>query len=209
MAIEIKMVRSRADSESYIRLPFRIYEDFKEYTPPLLRDERRFHDPRFNRSLRICDTIRLLAYQNGDVVGRIMGIVHHEHNLKHGLQDVRFFQLDCIQDHAVASKLIRSVMDWGQAFGMTRIIGPFGFSDKDPQGIQLNGREIESVIASASNPAYIADFILEMGFIKFKDCVSYLWNIQEQLPGIYERVAHRLQRNGGYELMSFRSRREL
>ncbi len=209
MAIEIIMVRSRADSESYIRLPFRIYNAFKEYVPPLLRDERRFHDPKFNRSLWTCDTIRLLAKKEGVVVGRVMGIIHHEYNQKHGLQDVRFFQLDSIQEKEVATKLVEAVMDWGQAFGMKRIIGPFGFSDKDPQGIQLEGREIDSVVSSASNPSYIADFIEELGFIKLKDCVSYLWDIQAQLPTVYEQVAKRLERNGGFVLLSFESRNQL
>lgn len=100
-------------------------------------------------------------------------------------------------------------MDWGQAHGMTRIIGPFGFSDKDPQGIQLEGREIDSVVSSASNPPYIANFIRELGFSKLKDCVSYLCDIQVQLPTIYEQVAKRLERNGGFVLMSFDSRRQL
>ncbi|MFM7080182.1 MAG: hypothetical protein ACKOYC_10390 [Bacteroidota bacterium] len=208
MSIEVKMVRSRKESEAYIRLPYRIYNGYRYYVPPLLRDERRFHDPAFNLSLGTCDTIRLLAYRNGSLVGRIMGIIHHGYNSSHDLKDVRFFQLDCIDDYEVASKLVQAVEQWGQALGMSRIIGPFGFSDKDPQGIQIEGQSVGAVISSATNPPYIASYIHKMGFSKFKDCVSYLWSIRDQLPEIYERVADRIRIQGGFELIEFESRNQ-
>lgn len=209
MSIEVTIVRNQRESETYIRLPFEIYRGYKYHIPPLLRDERRFHNPNFNLSLGTCDTIRLLAYKDGSPVGRIMGIIHHEYNAVHELKDVRFFQLDCIDEFDVASRLLQSVEEWGRAKEMDRIIGPFGFSDKDPQGIQIAGHSSSSVVASATSPPYIATSIEKLGYFKFKDCVSYVWNINNHLPGIYERVANRIKLKGGFELIEFESRSQI
>ncbi|MGR6087318.1 MAG: hypothetical protein ACU4F9_04040 [Arcticibacter sp.] len=209
MPIEIRLVRSRSDSETYIRLPFHIYSNWKEYVPPLLKDERRFHDPKHNRGLLNSYTIRLLAILDGQAVGRVMGIISHGYNLEHHEQDVRFFQFDCIENKQVAEMLLRHVTEWGRAMGMKRIIGPFGFSEKDPQGIQIEGSKCAPVIASATTPAYIQRMIEEAGFTKFKDCVSYVMEIPEVLPPLYKRICERLSALNDYEIVSLKKRSDL
>lgn len=209
MPIEIRLVRSRTDSEAYIRLPFHIYSKWKEYVPPLLKDERRFHDPKHNGALLNSETIRFLAFLDGQVVGRVMGIINHGYNLDHDVQDVRFFQFDCIENEQVSEKLLGSVIEWGRSMGMKRIIGPFGFSEKDPQGIQIEGSKVAPVIASASNPSYIKKMIEDVGFTRFKDCVSYVIDIPKKLPHAYQKICERLINGNNYEIIAVKKRSDL
>ena len=209
MSIEIRMVKSRSDSETYIRLPLRIYSNWNEYVPPLLKDERRFHDPFHNTALFNSESIRFLAFLDGRAVGRVMGIINHEYNLAHNEQHARFFQLDCIENNEVAENLLHNVIEWSRAMGMKRIIGPFGFSEKDPQGIQIVGSTKEPPIASASNPTYIQQMIEDAGFFKFKDCVNYVIEIPEKLPPIYQKICERINAGNNYEIVSVKSRSDL
>lgn len=72
--IEIKPVHTKADLDLYIRLPLLLYKDSETYTPPLLHDEKAFHDPSKNKNLAQSDQVRFLAFSNGKPVGRMMGI---------------------------------------------------------------------------------------------------------------------------------------
>jgi len=209
VAVQIRMVRSRNDLETFIQLPLRIYQNWPNHTPPLLRDERRLHDPLFNAVLGICDTVYFLAESQNQIVGRVMGIIHHHHNEKYHELDVRFFQLDCINKNEVASSLLDAVCMWGQSMGMRRLIGPFGFSDKDPQGIQIEGPDDQAVLSSASHPPYMHKLIERWGFSKFKDCVSYCWKIDSKLPSVYEAVAQRIMRTNHYAQAPISNRKAL
>lgn len=209
MPIEIRLVRSKSDSESYIRLPLRIYNSWKEFVPPLLKDERRFHDPKYNVSLLNSETVRFLAFLDGQAVGRVMGIISHVYNREHDEQDARFFQFDCIENYQVAEMLLQHVIEWGRAMGMKRIIGPFGYSEKDPQGIQIEGSKSAPVIASASNPNYIQKMIEGAGLSKFKDCVSYVIDIPEKLPSAYQKICQRLIAAKEFEIVTVKKRSEL
>lgn len=208
MSIDIRMVRNQADSEAYIQLPYQLYKNWKPYVPPLIKDERKFHDPRHQGALSICDTVRFLAFSNGTLVGRIMGIIPHEYNQQLGLSDCRFFQLDCTDDPNVAHLLLDAVANWGSALGMKQIVGPFGFSDKDPQGLQIEGDHLQPVIASAIHPPYLRTFVESHGFTKFKDCINFMVPLPLKLPDIYQNVFDRLTRSQ-YRVVPATSRRSI
>ncbi|MFM7902533.1 MAG: hypothetical protein ACKPAD_11180, partial [Bacteroidota bacterium] len=86
---------------------------------------------------------------------------------------------------------------------------PFGFSEKDPQGVQIEGIKSAPVIASASNPSYMQQMIEASGFSKFKDCVSYVVDIPEKLPSAYQKIRERLITGKSYEIVSVKKRSEL
>lgn len=209
MSIEIKRVDSKSSLKEYIFLPSRIYKGDPRWVPPLYIDEWDFHDPKKNKALEYCDTIRVLAVQDGKTVGRIMGIIHHPYNAHHNEKTVRFFNLDCINNQQVAHTLIHFVEQWGKEKGMNKAIGPFGFSDKDPQGIQIQGFEYLPVLATPTNPSYLRTLIEHEGYGKEVDCVSYQMAINPKLSLLYEHVYHRIIKNNNVKLVEFKSKAQL
>jgi hypothetical protein len=209
MSIEIKVIESRSDLKEYIFLPSKIYKNDSRWVPPLYTDEWAFHNPKQNKALEYCDTIRALALENGKAVGRIMGIVHHLYNTHHTEKTVRFFNLDCINNQEVANILIAFVEKWGKEKGMNKIIGPFGFSDKDPQGVQIEGFEYLPVLATPTNPAYLKTLIESKGYEKEIDCVSYQMIIEKELPPRYQKVYERTIRSNSVKLIEFKSKAQL
>lgn len=206
---QILEVKTGRDLAIYIKLPAILNRNYPAYVPPLWRDEFHFHNPLKNRNLKNCEVVRFLAFLNGEVVGRIMGIIHHNWNETHGNAIARFYQPEFIDDYNVSSSLVKAVTKWAHEKGMNLLIGSFGLSDKDPQGIQVEGFHLDPVIASVSHQPFIADHFEKMGFTKFKDCVSYVIPVPDQLPEVYKAIYNRIITGNGFRLLEFKSRKEL
>lgn len=194
---------------AFIRLPFVLNRGRVDWVPPFIGDERRFHDPIKNPLLHECETVLYLIEQDGRHIGRIMGIIHHEHNQKHNEQTARFFKLECIDNPTAIHCLINAIEDWARAKGMNRIIGPFGFSDKDPQGFQIEGFGPLPVISAPSNPPYLPCLLTLCGYEKYLDCVSYHLDVPVEITPRMRSLAQRARRWSSLKIVSFKTRSEL
>jgi ribosomal protein S18 acetylase RimI-like enzyme len=92
---------------------------------------------------------------------------------------------------------------------MIRIIGPLGFSDKDPQGFQIEGFEYPLFMTAPNNSKYMPELIEQEGYEKKVDLVNYLGKIPDEFPLIYEKVLARLECNKEYKIIEFASKKEL
>lgn len=206
MAVELTLVNTQAQLKQYIFLCEKIYKTVDRWVPPFYEDEWAFHNPKKNKALQHCDVIRVLAKKNGNLVGRIMGIIHSTYNQLHQEKTARFFNLDCINNQQVAHALIDFIEQWASEKGMNKLIGPFGFSDKDPQGLQIEGFDFLPVLATATNPIYLPELVMNEGYNKEADCVSYQMKIPKKIPEFYERIHQRISRNQNLKLVEFRSK---
>lgn len=209
MALELKLVDSKSLLKEFIFLPEKIYKGSARWVPPLYVDEWNFHDPKQNKALLHADVIRILLYRDNKPVGRIMGIINRKYNEEHNEKTARFFAFDCINDQSVAHALIQKIEQWSKERGMTKLIGPYGFSDKDPQGLQIEGLDLLPVLATPTNPAYLRDLAENEGYSKELDCVSYQMPVPESLPPVYEKVFNRISANQNLRLLEFKNKSQL
>jgi hypothetical protein len=209
MSVTIREIKNHSELRRYIFLPAKVYQHEARWVPPFYTDEWDFHNPEKNRALAYCEVIRLLAYSDNQPVGRIMGIIHHPYNELHLEKTARFFHFDCIKEQEVAHSLIQAISTWAFEKGMTKLIGPFGFSDKDPQGLQIEGFDFLPVLATPANPAYLPELLVKEGFVKEVDCVSYQMEIPESIPPAYLRVFERMSKNESLNLIEFTSKQKL
>lgn len=177
--------------ERFVRLPFELAQRYPadqrpNAVPPLLADERELHDAEKNPSLADSTVERWLAWRGDEPVGRVMGIIHHPWNEKTGDRGARFFQLACGKDPAVAAALIGATETWARAQGMTRIYGPFGFSDRDPQGLQVDGFEHLPVVSTPTNPEWLPPMVERLGYGPMEELVSYRLEV---VPGMADRFS--------------------
>lgn len=208
--INIVPVQSRRDLRKFIHLPAKIHKDHPNWVPPIYMDEWTFFSPKKNEAFSHADTILLLAKKNGNIVGRIMGIVNHQYNESHQCKEGRFCFLETYEDFEVANALLSAVRDWAKSKEMTSLVGPLGFSDKDPQGFLIEGYDQPVVIATNYNFPFMVDFMGKMGFIKKIDLVVYKVNIPETMPAIYEKITERTLRNHpDIKVLTFTSRRKV
>jgi len=209
MPIQLIEVNDSVKLREFIFLPAKIYAQSQRWVPPLYTDEWSFHDPKKNSALSYSLVIRFIAYADGKAVGRIMGIINKKYNELHAEKSARFYQLDCIDDQEVASALIGRIESWSKENGMEKVIGPYGFSDKDPQGLQVEGLHHLPVIATPTNPTYLQSLVEFTGYQKEIDCVSYQIPVHHQLPPLFDKIYSRVSQNTKFRLLHFKTKQQL
>ena len=201
----VKPTSGPDDLKRFIELPFRLPDQRPNRVPPLLMDEREFHDPAKNPQLAHCEVERWIACRDGHAVGRIMGIIHRGYNAAHGERTARFYNLDCVRDTAVVRALIGPVEAWARGKGMDRVIGPFGFSDKDPQGLQIEGFEHLPVIATPTNPDWLPAMVEARGYAPFEDTDQWRGSLEDATDDLVRQI---IRTNSYLQAQDGQARRE-
>ncbi len=209
MPVQVSTVVSRRDLKRFIYLPAVLHRYHPKWMPPLYMDEWKYYDPRKNRAFSYCDATLVLAWQDGRLVGRAMGIINRRHNEMMKERTARFACLESTDDREVCHALLAHVESWARERGMTRIVGPFGFNDQDPEGFLVEGFEHEPTIVTYYNFPYLIRLLEAEGYGKEVDYVVYRIPIPAKVPEVYERVAERVATRGHFRALEFTRKNQL
>ncbi len=207
--ITLREVVTRKELRDFIYLPEKVHRNEPAWLPPIYMDERELYDKKKNKSYGYADALLLLAYRGKKPVGRIMGIINRRYNEINQENHGRFCFMECYNDPEVFHALISAIEEWARDKGMSELVGPLGFSDKDPQGFQIEGFEYPQFITSATNSPYLVTLLENEGYTKKIDLVNYLGDIPKEFPAIYERVLERINQSVDYQIVEFRSKKAL
>lgn len=207
--LTIREVATKKDLHDFIYLPERVHKNEPEWLPPIYMDERLLFNKKKNKSYQYADVLQLLAFRGDEPAGRIMGIINNRYNSLHNENHGRFCFMECYNDAEVFHALIAKVEEWAKSRGMVKIIGPLGFSDKDPQGFQIEGFEYPQFMTSPNNSAYMPELLEKEGYGKKVDLVNYLGKIPDVFPPVYEKILNRVDNSVDYRVVEFNSKKEL
>ena len=207
--VVVKQVKTKKEKKVFIYLPEKIHRNNPKWLPPLYSDEWSLFDEKNNKSYHYADTVLYIAYKDGKPAGRIMGIINKRYNEIHNEQNGRFCFMEAYEDQEVVHALIEKVEQWARERGMVKIVGPLGFSDKDPQGFQIEGFEYQKFIVCPTNDKYLPEMIEKEGYVKEEDLVNYISAIPDEMPEVYQKILSRVSQNNGYRIVEFSSKREL
>lgn len=207
--IVIKEVLTKKQIREFIYLPEKVHKAEPNWMPPIYMDEWELYNKKKNKSYQYADAILLLAYIEDKPAGRIMGIINNRYNKINNEFHGRFCFMECFNNGEVFHALLSSVEEWVKSRGMTKLVGPLGFSDKDPQGFQIEGFEYPHFMTAPTNSAYMPELIEKEGYTKKIDLVNYLGELPREFPLIYEKVLHRVAHNAEYKIVEFESKKEL
>jgi hypothetical protein len=208
MAIDVREVKTRRDLKAFIYLPEKIHKGHRNWVPPIYMDEWKYFNPKKNKAFGYCQTLLLLALREDRVVGRIMGIINTRFNEYRNEKLGRFGFLETWEDKEVVHALLERVEEWTRSLGMTRIVGPYGFSDQDPEGFLIEGFEHRATIATYYNYEWLPRLVENEGYTKDIDYVVYKLDVPKELPAFYKKIFERTARKGIFRVVEFRKRRE-
>ncbi|MDI6845301.1 MAG: hypothetical protein QME28_04100 [Candidatus Saccharicenans sp.] len=209
MSVKLIEVKTRSQLKAFIYLPEKLHRDHPNWVPPIYMDEWSYFDPKKNKAFSYSDAILLLAEKDGETVGRIMGIINRRYNEVRNEKTARFGYLESIKDQEVVHALLSRVEEWAREKGMTRIIGPYGFSDQDPEGFLIKGFENRATIATYYNFEWLPEMVEKEGYTKDIDYFVYKIEVPEEIPEIYRRVSERILKKGNFQLLEFRRKKEI
>ncbi len=207
--IIIKEVQTKSELRQFIYLPSRVHKNQPDWLPPLYMDEWQLFNKKKNRSFQYADAVLYLAFRDKKPVGRIMGLINNRYNGIHNEKHGRFCFMECYEDQDVVHALLKKVEQWASVKGMVKIVGPLGFSDKDPQGFQIEGFDFPYLFTAATNQPYLPKMVESEGYVKEVDLVNYNIPMPDPIPPLYLKAFERTSRNGDFEVIEFGSKKEI
>ncbi len=209
MNVIVKEVKTKKEMKTFVYLPERINADRPLWVPPLYTDDQRSFDDSKNPSHAYCDKVYAIAWRDGKPVGRIAGIINKRFNKLSNTFNCRFGYIDCIDDPTVVKALLDYVETWGMERGMTGIVGPMGFTEEDPEGLQIEGFEETASMASFQNRPSLPGQVEALGYEKEVDYVVYEVTVKTAMTDIYGKIFERINRNKDLRLIEFSKRKDL
>ena len=188
-SIKVIKVQSKKEMKMFISFPHTLYQKYDNYVPDLDSDVEGFFNPKKNRNLAYADVQPFLAMRAGEVVGRIAGVVSHKSNSTWNKRIVRFTYIEFIDDLDVSKALLDTVAEWGKSFGMNEIQGPMGIIDFDKEGMLIEDFDLPGCFMEFWNPPYYKSHMEQLGFKKGADWLQIRFEVPEQIPPRFQRVA--------------------
>lgn len=187
--IEIVEVKTKKQRKQFVDFPAKLYKGNPCYVHALRGDELGIFTPKKNVSFDECDIVFYLAYKEGEVVGRICGILQKVYNIKTGTKRVRFGRFDFIEDEEVPKALLGAVEEWARSKGMNAVHGPLGFNDLEREGLLIEGFDRLATFEENYNYPYYKDLIEKCGYEKEIDYYSFRVGLPEESNDRVKRLA--------------------
>jgi hypothetical protein len=193
----------------FLTLPFSVYKDIPQWVPPLQMDERFRLDPKRNPFYKHSQAAFFLAYDETRPIGRLAVLDNRHYNDFNKEATAFFYLFECEDNIDVACALFNSAFDWARTRGLTRIVGPKGFTPLDGFGLLVKGFEHRPAFGLPYNPAYYVDLIEAQGFQPASEAVSGYLNPNIQFPERVHKLAERLAGRRGLRIARSNNRAEL
>jgi GNAT superfamily N-acetyltransferase len=175
------------------------YKGNPYWVPPLISERQVFLDKTKHPFHKHGEVALFLAQRAGRTVGTIAAILNHRHNQTHG-ENIGFFGLfECVDDYAVAERLLATARDWVRARGKDAIRGPANYSVNEEAGLLVDGFDMPPCVLMTYNPPYYKDFLERFGFVKVMDLlqlfidVGQLQDAEKAMDPRLVRVTKKLQ----------------
>lgn len=207
--ITIKEVKTWKDGINFTEFPNKMYKKNPYYVPALSLDERNVFNEKKNPVFEYCEAKRWLAYKDQKIVGRIAGIINHKLNDAYQTKIGRFTRIDMIDDIEVTTLLIDTVTKWVKEKGMTKLIGPIGFTDLDRQGMLVDGFDQLNMFITIYNHPYYMKHLEALGFVKDVDWTEKQIMWPTEVPEKVKRGADIARKRYGYELIKCKNKKEV
>jgi GNAT superfamily N-acetyltransferase len=209
MAIELREAKSLGDIRKFVRFPFKLYRGNEYWIPPLIKGEvdnlRADRNPAFEH----CDARYVLAWRDGEIVGRIAGIINHRFIEKWDRKLARFCWLEFIDDLEVSGALLADIESWARSKGMEGITGPIGFTTFEQLGILIYGFDELPTFSSTYNYPYYPDHLEHHGYAKDVDYVEYEVAAPREVPEKAGRISEITRKRLKLNMLRAESRKDL
>jgi hypothetical protein len=193
----------------FLALPFSIYRDIPQWVPPLQMDERVRLDLKRFPFYKHSQAVFFLALDGARPIGRL-AVLDNRHYNEYNHESTAFFYLfECENDPAAAQGLFDAAFAWARSRGLTKILGPKGFTPLDGFGLLVKGFEHRPALGLPYNPAYYSALIESAGFQPHLESVSGYLGADIQFPPRIHELAERIATRRGLHIARYEKRSDL
>jgi GNAT superfamily N-acetyltransferase len=160
----------------FIKLPWRLYRNERNWVPPLISERKKFLDRDDNPFFEHAEAEYFLAWRDGEPVGRICAHVDRNLNEYQDNEWGLFGFFEAEDDPEVARGLLEAADDWLRAHGRDRMVGPMDFTTNDECGLLVEGHERRPLILQGWHHPYYRPLLEGYGLDKSMDL--YMWELR-------------------------------
>jgi hypothetical protein len=196
--------------QQFVDLPYKIYKNTPQWVPPLEGDDKRFFDRHKNPYYKHSEAAFFLALSaDGACIGRVAFLNNQHYNDFNHERTAFFYLFECFQDIQAAKGLFDAGFEWAKRHGLTKVIGPRGFSTLDGLGLLVRGFAHRPALGIAYNLEYYAELIESAGFSAQSDIVSGYLSGNILLPKKIHQISELVQKRRGLSIAQYKSRKDL
>ncbi len=209
--LEVIRVRDKRQKMQFIKFPFRLYRNCRNWVPWFISDMLTYMDRNKHPFYEHSDADFFIVKDGREVVGRIAVLENRRFNRYHGVKQASFYFMDAVDDRDVFRKLMEVAVDWASARGLDTLVGPKGLGAFDGYGILVEGFRYRQMMTMMNyNYAYYPQHLEEMGLEKEVDFLSFHVSAEDfRLPWTLYRLADRIRERFHLKVVSLKSRREV
>ncbi len=183
----IKPVESRREQKQFVQLAWDLYRGDENWIPPLRQNLKELVGFRPHPFHDVADVRTWIALRDGQVCGRIAGIINHVHNEKYHEKRGFFGFFESVDDPQVAHGLFDAVRQWFAEQGIHQIRGPVNPSLNYEVGLLIAGFDSPPTFMMTYNPPYYARLIESYGFGKAQDLAAF-WGHVKMLSTLDQKL---------------------
>jgi GNAT superfamily N-acetyltransferase len=195
--------------QDFLTLPPHIYTDIPQWVPSLEMDDRIRLNPKRYPFYQHSQAAFFLAYNGTRVVGRLAVLDNRLYNEYNREETAFFYLFECENNAAISQGLFNAAFEWARSRGLTKILGPKGFTVLDGFGLLVKGFEHRPAFGLPYNPPYYPTLIEAAGFQPERDAVSGYLGADIQFPERIHRLAERIAQRRGLRIARYRTRNDL
>ncbi len=201
---------NRHHVQQFLELPFRIYHAIPQWVPPLASDAARMLDRQRHPFYQHSDAAFFLAINDDErAIGRIAVLENRNYNAFNHEQTAFFYLFECEDNREAAQALFDATFKWARTHGLTKLVGPKGFTALDGMGLLVKGFEYRPALGIPYNPPYYTALVEAAGFFGTGDVVSGYLNAHAPFPAKIHQLSALVQKRRGLSIARFTKRRDL
>jgi len=187
-ALTFHTVHTKQDLRDFLQVPAVVYRDDPNWVQPLDLERKAHLSPAnpYYHHAEVC--LRIARDGQGRPVGRISVQCDTLAPRAGGKPEGHFGLLEAV-DAEVIGALLQEAETWFRERGLKRVVGPYSLSINDESGLLIEGQGTPPRLMMNYAPAWYAAAIEAQGYTKAKDLLSFLVELDRELPRGAARMA--------------------
>lgn len=204
--MQVIEVKDKKTINEFLKLPFKIYKDDKNWIPHLKQDIEKVFDPKKNKAHSNGKVIRwILVDSNNNTIGRIAAFIDNKtaNTFEQPTGGIGFFE--CVNDKKAAFTLFDTAKEWLTNEGMEAMDGPINFGEKNMfWGLLVKNFTDPNSYGMNYNPAYYIDFFETYGFKTYYNQYMFKRDMMVPTQQLFTDKSDRIMSRKQYSIRNVR-----
>lgn len=161
--VTVRPVRTGAENQAFLRMPWAVYADDPNWVAPLWKDHVEFFDRETNVELEHIEYEKFVAWRGEQPVGTVIAFINHAYNEFQEANAGWFGQFELLDDTEAGHTLLRTAEAWGRAKGADTLMGPATYSTNSEIGMLIDGFDTPPMLLMPHGRPYYRGIVESYG----------------------------------------------